>query len=109
MGHSYSGITGLRIAATRPQHLRVATVSGLIDDVYRGLSYPGGIANYGFPLAWTGAIRPAYDLLGGVAPGIFREESDDDVENRRVRCANNQLTKRRSSATTRKTRGSPDA
>jgi hypothetical protein len=95
MGHSYSGVTGLGIAATRPDHLRVVTVSGLIDDLYRGITYPGGVANYGFPLAWTGAIRPAYDLLGGVAPGIFREESDDDVENRRIRCANNQLTKRR--------------
>jgi putative CocE/NonD family hydrolase len=95
MGHSYGGITGLRIAELRPTHLRAVTVSGLIDDMYRGITYPGGVANYGFPLAWTGAIRPAYDLLGGVAPGIFREESEDDVANRRIRCANNQLTKRR--------------
>lgn len=95
IGHSYGGITGFMVAATRPRHLRAVTVSGLIDDLYRGITYPGGIANYGFPLAWTGAIRPAYDLLGGVAPGIFREESEDDVEARRLRCGNNQLTKRR--------------
>ncbi len=95
MGHSYSGITGTMIATRRPQHLRAITVSGLIDDVYRGITYPGGISNYGFPLAWTGAIRPAYDLLGGTLPGIFREEEPDDVEDRRIRCANNQLTKRR--------------
>jgi len=95
MGHSYSGITGFLVAATQPAHLRVATLSGLIDDLYRGITYPGGVANYGFPLAWTGAIRPAYDLLGGAAPGILREESEDDVEARRIRCANNQLTKRR--------------
>ena len=95
MGHPYGGITGFMVAATRPQHLRAVTLSGLIDDMYRGITYPGGVANYGFPLAWTGAIRPAYDLLGGVAPGIFREEEPDDVANRRLRCANNQLTKRR--------------
>jgi uncharacterized protein len=95
MGHSYSGITGFMVASTQPRHLRAVTVSGLIDDVYRGITYPGGVSNYGFPLAWTGAIRPAYDVLGGTLPGIFRPESDDDVENRRLRCANNQLTKRR--------------
>lgn len=95
MGHSYGGITGFMVAATQPRHLRAATLSGLIDDMYRGMAYPGGVTNYGFPLVWTGALRPAYDLLGGVAPGILREESEDDVEQRRLRCANNQLTKRR--------------
>jgi uncharacterized protein len=95
IGHSYGGITGFRIAETQPTHLRVASLSGLIDDMYRAITYPGGVANYGFPLAWTGALRPAYDLLGGLAPGILREESADDVENRRLRCGTNQLTKRR--------------
>ncbi len=95
VSHSYGGITGFMIAAARPAHLRALDVSGLIDDMYRGITYPGGVANYGFPLVWAGAIRPAYDLLGGVAPGIFREEEPDDVENRRLRCANDQLTKRR--------------
>ena len=95
MGHSYSGATGFMIAATQPRHLRAMTVSGLIDDVYRGITYPGGVSNYGFPLVWTGALRPAYDLLGGMAPGILREETEEDVADRRLRCANNQLTKRR--------------
>ncbi|MDQ4057668.1 MAG: hypothetical protein M3124_00930 [Actinomycetota bacterium] len=27
--------------------------------------------NYGFPLLWTGVIRPAYDVNGGTAPGIY--------------------------------------
>jgi putative CocE/NonD family hydrolase len=69
-GHSYSGITGFMVTATRPPHLRVASVSGLIDDLYRGIVYPGGVANYGFPLLWTGAVRPAYDLGGGLQPGL---------------------------------------
>ena len=69
-GHSYSGITGFMVTATRPPHLRVSSVSGLIDDLYRGIVYPGGVANYGFPLLWTGAVRPAYDIGGGLQPGL---------------------------------------
>lgn len=81
MGHSYGGITGFMIAATRPPHLRAATLSGLIDDLYRGVAYPGGVSNYGFPLAWTGAIRPAYDYLGGMAPGIVRTQDPVCMQN----------------------------
>lgn len=69
-GHSYGGITGFMVAATRPPHLSAVTVSGLIDDLYRGIVYPGGVSNYGFPLLWTGAVRPAYDVGGGTYPGI---------------------------------------
>ena len=69
-GHSYSGITGFMVTATRPPHLRVASLSGLIDDLYRGIVYPGGVANYGFPLLWTGGVRPAYDIGGGLQPGL---------------------------------------
>ncbi|MCA1825009.1 MAG: CocE/NonD family hydrolase, partial [Frankia sp.] len=69
VGHSYSGITGFMIAASRPPHLVAAALSGLIDDLYRGLVYPGGVSNLGFPVAWTGAVRPAYDVLGGTGQG----------------------------------------
>ena len=54
MGHSYGGITGFMIAATQPPHLEAATLSGLIDDLYRGITYPGGVSNDGFPLAVDG-------------------------------------------------------
>src|SRR5688572_2354514 len=86
IGHSYGGITGFMIAATRPQHLRAASVSGLIDDLYRGIVYPGGVSNYGFPLLWTGAVRPVYDVGGGLAPGLVRAPDDDDDADRQARC-----------------------
>lgn len=70
MGHSYSGITGFMVAATQPPHLTAVTVSGLIDDLYRGIVYPGGVSNYGFPLLWTGLLRPAYEAAGGTVPGL---------------------------------------
>ncbi|HEV7887399.1 MAG TPA: CocE/NonD family hydrolase, partial [Acidimicrobiales bacterium] len=95
MGHSYGGITGFMIAETQPTHLRAATLSGLIDDLYRGITYPGGVTNYGFPLLWTGAIRPAYDVGGGLLPGLVREEQADDTPNRRQKCAESTATKKR--------------
>ncbi|MDX1658077.1 MAG: CocE/NonD family hydrolase [Nitriliruptorales bacterium] len=76
-GHSYSGITGTMIAATRPAHLRAASVSGLIGDIYRDIVYPGGITNYGFPLLWTGAVRPLYDVGGGVGGGLIPTPQQD--------------------------------
>lgn len=55
-GHSYPGITGFLVAATAPPHVRAVTVSGLIDDFYRGITYPGGISNRGFPVNWSTAF-----------------------------------------------------
>lgn len=80
-GHSYSGITGTMVAATRPDHLRTVSVSGLIGDLYRDIVYPGGVTNYGFPLLWTGAIRPAYDVGGGVGGGVYPDPQQDCLEN----------------------------
>ena len=71
-GHSYSGLTGMMVAATRPQHLRAVSASGLFGDMYRDIVYPGGITNYGFPLLWTGAVRPVYDVGGGTGGGLSR-------------------------------------
>lgn len=81
MGHSYGGITGFMIAATHPPHLEAATLSGLIDDLYRGIAYPGGVSNYGFPLIWTAGIRTVYDVGGGTAPGIVRTQDPVCMQN----------------------------
>lgn len=95
VGHSYGGITGFMVTATQPEHLTAASLSGLIDDLYRGLVYPGGVSNYGFPLLWTGGIRPAYDVAGGLLPGILRSEGPDDDPDRQEDCALNVLGKSR--------------
>jgi hypothetical protein len=59
-GHSYGGLTGFLVAAEVPDttHLKAVAVSGLIDDFYRGILYPGGISNYGFPVLWGAVSRP---------------------------------------------------
>ncbi|HEX6311911.1 MAG TPA: CocE/NonD family hydrolase, partial [Acidimicrobiia bacterium] len=95
VGHSYGGITGFMVAATQPAHLEGASLSGLIDDLYRALVYPGGVSNYGFPLLWTGGIRPAYDVAGGLLPGILRQEGPGDDPDRQEDCALNVLGKSR--------------
>lgn len=69
-GHSYGGITGFMVGATRPPSLDAISVSGLIDDLYRGIVYPGGVSNYGFPLLWTGGVRNVYDIGGGFLYGL---------------------------------------
>lgn len=79
-GHSYGGITGFMVGATQPPSLDAMSVSGLIDDLYRGIVYPGGVSNYGFPLLWTGGVRPVYDVGGGTWDGL------DDGD---PRCAEN--------------------
>ncbi len=69
-GHSYSGLTGMMVASTRPDHLRAVSASGLFGDMYRDIVYPGGVTNYGFPLLWAGAVRPVYDVGGGTGGGL---------------------------------------
>ena len=83
-GHSYGGITGFMVAATQPPNLTAVSVSGLIDDMYRGMVYPGGVSNYGFPLLWTGGLRNVYDEGGGTYDGA--------VENQDPQCAQNAAT-----------------
>ena len=88
-GHSYSGLTGLFVASTRPEHLRAVSASGLIGDLYRDIVYPGGVTNYGFPLLWTGAIRVAYDVGGGTLGGLY------PLEDTSGKCAENQAERSR--------------
>jgi len=87
-GHSYGGITGFMVAATRPPELDAVSVSGLIDDLYRGIVYPGGVSNYGFPLLWTGGVRNLYDVGGGAILGMDEGGAEKG-------CMKNQSTKSR--------------
>lgn len=65
-GHSYAGLTGFMVAARSPEHLEAVAVSGLIDDFYRGILYPGGVPNSGFPLAWGAGLRPFTEAEGNL-------------------------------------------
>lgn len=88
LGHSYSGATGVLIASYQPRHLVAMTVSGLVDDNYRGITFPGGVLNSLFPPLWYLGIRNGYHIVGGSGQGIAR---NIDNENGR-RCAVNTAT-----------------
>ncbi|HAM02858.1 MAG TPA: hypothetical protein DCQ30_11640, partial [Acidimicrobiaceae bacterium] len=62
-GHSYSGLTGFLVAEQDP-HVDAIAVSGLIDDFYRSILYPGGVFNEGFPILWGALLRPESQFAG---------------------------------------------
>jgi uncharacterized protein len=51
-GISFSGITQLFTAGTRPPHLSAIAPMSVTDDLYTGTGYPGGIFNSGFAGSW---------------------------------------------------------
>ena len=63
-GHSWPGLTGFTIAATNPPHLKAVAVSGLFDDVYRGIARIGGIRNSGFPVNWMNSLYRSTGVFG---------------------------------------------
>jgi predicted acyl esterase len=52
VGISFSGITQLFVAGTRPPHLAAIAPMSVTDDMYTATGYPGGIFNKGFALTW---------------------------------------------------------
>jgi predicted acyl esterase len=52
-GISFSGITQLFTAGTRPPHLAAISPLSVTDDLYTGTGYPGGIFNSGFARTWV--------------------------------------------------------
>jgi len=51
-GISFSGITQLFTAGTRPPHLAAVSPLSVTDDVYYATGFPGGIFNNGFAYSW---------------------------------------------------------
>ncbi|MBN8869166.1 MAG: CocE/NonD family hydrolase [Solirubrobacterales bacterium] len=51
-GISFSGISQLFTAGTRPPHLAAVSPLSVTDDVYYGTGFPGGIFNNGFAYSW---------------------------------------------------------
>ena len=62
-GISFSGISQLFAAGTRPPHLAAIAPMSVTDDLYSATGFPGGIRNSGFASSWIaermGDARPA--------------------------------------------------
>ncbi|MDZ7620219.1 MAG: CocE/NonD family hydrolase, partial [Patescibacteria group bacterium] len=67
VGHSWPGLMGFLTATTHPPSLRAVCVSGLIDDFYRGIGWPGGVRNCGFSFDW---LNNYYDPGGPFRSGL---------------------------------------
>ena len=52
-GISFSGITQLFTAGTRPPHLAAIAPMSVTDDLYTATGFPGGIENSGFAKTWA--------------------------------------------------------
>lgn len=84
VGISFSGISQLFVAATRPPSLAAITPLSVIADSYRSTLYPGGILNTGFAVKWTQERVDESKPYG--QEWTVRQADSGDVE-----CATNQL------------------
>jgi hypothetical protein len=83
VGLSYSGISQLYVAATRPPHLAAVTPQSVIADPWLE-QYPGGIYNSGFTQQWL-AERDRQSAPGGTSWVRDRIEGGDAA------CADHQV------------------
>ena len=72
LGDSFPGITQVGVAALRPPHLDAIAPFQVTTDLYRDVSYPGGITNTGLRRV-LGRHRSAQQLLSQRAPAGGRD------------------------------------
>ena len=89
-GISFSGITQLLTAGTKPPSLAGISPLSVTDDVYEATGYPGGIFNKGFAYSWISErARDAQPAPEGGQP-YARILSDPASPNFDPKCAANQ-------------------
>jgi uncharacterized protein len=76
-GFSWPGLLGFLTASTQPPSLKAVCVGGLIDDLYRGICYPGGVRNSGFPVDWINNFHRADGVFGSDAAARLARGLDD--------------------------------
>ena len=98
-GISFSGITQLFTAGTRPPHLSAVSPLSVTDDVYYGTGFPGGIFNNGFAYSWiTERAEDAKPAPEGGQPWARAMTTDGDPyvldpalrESQKQHCIDNQ-------------------
>ncbi len=69
-GDSFPGITQLGVAGLRPPHLDAIAPWQVTADLYRDVSYPGGIVNVGFGAFWAGIDQPLNSYESGIEEAL---------------------------------------
>lgn len=89
VGTSYPGILQLYVAGLRPPHLAAIAPLAATADFGRGILYPGGIPNDGFPLGWLVERRDQAAPFGQPSAVSRRDQGDAVcIENQRFRGQN---------------------
>src|SRR3954466_3959952 len=82
-GYSYSAITALLGAATRPPHLSAVIVGHPPTDPYRDVLWQNGLYNQGFVGQWFAGQTAAQSLGAGAQPQILdRAQQEFAIETR---------------------------
>lgn len=89
-GISFSGITQLLTAGTRPPHLAAISPLSVTDDVYSATGYPGGIFNKGFAYSWITQRADDAEPAPGGGQAWARELADPSSPDYDPTCAANQ-------------------
>lgn len=96
-GISFSGITQLFTAGTRPPHLAAISPMSVTDDVYTGTNNPGGIRNSGFAASWgqerMDDAQPAPEGGQPYARALVKAGDKHCLANQRLRLQTRDLTK----------------
>ena len=96
-GISFSGITQLFVAGTRPPHLAAIAPMSVNDDLYTATGFPGGIRNSGFAASWIAERqRDAQPAPAGGQPYAKVLVSQGDAHckaNQRLRLQTRDLTR----------------
>src|SRR3954467_5362242 len=70
LGDSFPGITQIGVAGLRPPHLDAIAPFQVTTDLYRDVSYPGGITNTGFGAFWAGVDQPNNSYRSGLQHAV---------------------------------------
>src|SRR3954447_23055564 len=70
LGVSFPGITQVGVGGLRPPHLDAIAPFQVTTDLYRDVSYPGGITNTGFGAFWAGVDQPNNSYRSGLQQAV---------------------------------------
>ena len=89
VGISFSGISQLFVAGTRPPHLAAIAPMSVVHDLYDSPGYPGGIPNSGFAASWIAErerdAQPAPEGGQAYAKALINEGDNHCKDNQKLR------------------------
>ncbi len=89
VGISFSGISQLFVAGTKPPHLAAIAPMSVVHDLYDSPGYPGGIPNSGFAASWIAEresdAKPAPEGGHAYAKALIEQGDKQCEDNQKLR------------------------